>query len=574
MDEIIQPKYIFFTGGVVSSVGKGVTAAALGRLLKERGFKVAVQKLDPYINVDPGTMSPYQHGEVFVLDDGAETDLDLGHYERFIDISLNRVCNVTTGQVYAEIIAKERRGDFLGGTIQVIPHITNEIKRRIALVAKTTGAEIVLVEIGGTVGDIESLPFLEAIRQMRKDIGRENTLYIHVTWLPFIEATSELKTKPTQHSVRELRSIGITPDIIVPRSDHPVDDDLVDKIALFCDVESNAIFPMVTTPILYEVPLLLEKMGAGEYVLNRLGLEVRQKPDWTEWNLLIEKVRLPKPTLKIALVGKYVELHDAYLSVREAVKHAALYVGVEVDLAWVHSSDLEKGKGWEILSEVDGIIVPGGFGSRGTEGKIQAARYARENKLPYLGLCLGMQLMVVEFGRHVLGSDLVNSTEFDRSTPHPVIDLMPDQRDIADMGGTMRLGLYPCRLVPHTKAAQAYAKFSDQSIVHERHRHRFEFNNAYRELFSQHGMIFSGISPDGKLVEIAELADHPFMLGTQFHPEFLSRPNRPHPLFVAFIQAVQDHAQQRQNEGSLSVKIEDNGSSQNAISASKLVSTE
>lgn len=573
MEEISQPKYIFFTGGVVSSVGKGVTAAALGRLLKERGFKVAVQKLDPYINVDPGTMSPYQHGEVFVLDDGAETDLDLGHYERFIDVSLNRVCNVTTGQVYAEIIAKERRGDFLGGTIQVIPHITNEIKRRIALVAKTTGAEIVLVEIGGTVGDIESLPFLEAIRQMRKDIGRENTLYIHVTWLPYIEATCELKTKPTQHSVRELRSIGISPDIIVPRSDHPVDDDLVDKIALFCDVESKAIFPMVTTPILYEVPLLLEEMGAGDYVLNRLGLEARQKPDWTQWNALIEKVRMPKPTVKVALVGKYVELHDAYLSVREAVKHAALHIGVEVDLAWVHSSDLEKGKGWDVIREVDGIIVPGGFGSRGTEGKIQAARYARENKVPYLGLCLGMQLMVVEFGRHVLGSDHVNSTEFDRSTPHPVIDLMPDQRDIADMGGTMRLGLYPCRLIPHTKAAEAYAKFSDKSIIYERHRHRFEFNNAYRDLFSKHGMVFSGISPDGKLVEIAELAAHPFMLGTQFHPEFLSRPNRPHPLFVAFIQAVQERAQRREKETVRAMTPPENGDNRDGISDSERVSS-
>ncbi len=574
MEELNQPKYIFFTGGVVSSVGKGVTAAALGRLLKERGFKVAVQKLDPYINVDPGTMSPYQHGEVFVLDDGAETDLDLGHYERFIDVSLNRVCNVTTGQVYAEIIAKERRGDFLGGTIQVIPHITNEIKRRIALVAKTTGAEIVLVEIGGTVGDIESLPFLEAIRQMRKDIGRENTLYIHVTWLPYIEATCELKTKPTQHSVRELRSIGISPDIIVPRSDHPVDDDLVDKIALFCDVESKAIFPMVTTPILYEVPLLLEKMGAGDYVLNRLGLGARQKPDWTQWSELIQKVRAPKPMIKVALVGKYVELHDAYLSVREAVKHAALHIGVEVDLAWVHSSDLEKGKGWDVLKAVDGIIVPGGFGSRGTEGKIQAARYARENQVPYLGLCLGMQLMVVEFGRHVLGNDHVNSTEFDRSTEHPVIDLMPDQRDIADMGGTMRLGLYPCKLIPNTKAAEAYAQFIDKSIVYERHRHRFEFNNAYRDLFAEHGMVFSGISPDGKLVEIAELSDHPFMLGTQFHPEFLSRPNRPHPLFVAFVQAVQERAHSHQNELAISRSIPEDGGGQRSTSDLKTVSAE
>ncbi len=548
MEEYLQTKYIFFTGGVVSSVGKGVTAAALGRLLKERGFKVAVQKLDPYINVDPGTMSPYQHGEVFVLDDGAETDLDLGHYERFIDIRLNRVCNVTTGQVYAEIITKERRGDFLGGTIQVIPHITNEIKRRIGLVAKTTGAEIVLVEIGGTVGDIESLPFLEAIRQMRTDLGRENSLYIHVTWLPYIGATSELKTKPTQHSVRELRSIGISPDIIVPRSDYPLEDGICEKIALFCDVERKAIFPMVTTPILYEVPLILERMGAGDYVLNRLGLKARKKPDWTEWETLINKVKQPKPVVKIALVGKYVELHDAYMSVREAIKHAALHVGVEVDLAWVHSSDLEKGKGWDVVKSNDGIIVPGGFGSRGTEGKIQAARYARENKIPYLGLCLGMQLMVVEFGRFVFGNDQVNSTEFDRSTLQPVIDLMPDQRDIADMGGTMRLGLYPCKLIPGTKAASAYAEFTQDSIVYERHRHRFEFNNAYREIFQKAGMVFSGISPDGKLVEIAEIKDHPFMVGTQFHPEFLSRPNRPHPLFVGFVRAVKERAEEKQAE--------------------------
>ncbi len=531
-------RYIFITGGVVSSVGKGVTAAALGRLLKERGFSVAVQKLDPYINVDPGTMSPYQHGEVFVLDDGAETDLDLGHYERFIDTSLNRVCNVTTGQVYAEVIAKERRGDYLGGTIQVIPHITNEIKRRIGLVAKTLGAEIVIVEIGGTVGDIESLPFLEAIRQMRADIGRENTVYVHVTWLPHIGATNELKTKPTQHSVRELRSIGIAPDMIVARSDHPVDDDLREKIALFCDVEKRAVVPMVTTSVLYEVPLMLEKAGVGDYVLGRLGLSPRRKPDWSEWERLVAEVRRSKPGVRVALVGKYVELHDAYMSVREALQHAGLALGIEVHIDWVHSAELEKGRGWEVLRAADGIIVPGGFGSRGIEGKIRAARYARENNVPYLGLCLGMQLMVVEFTRFVLGDEEANSTEFDRSTPHPVIDLMPDQRDIADMGGTMRLGLYPCVLQPGTIARRAYQK----ELVEERHRHRFEFNNAYREVLQKAGMRFSGISPDGRLVEIAELADHPFMLGTQFHPEFLSRPNRPHPLFVAFLEAVCERA--------------------------------
>jgi CTP synthase len=531
-------KYIFFTGGVVSSVGKGVTAAALGRLLKERGFAVAVQKLDPYINVDPGTMSPYQHGEVYVLDDGAETDLDLGHYERFIDTSLNRVCNVTTGQVYAEVIAKERRGDYLGGTIQVIPHITNEIKRRIGLVAKTTGAEIVLVEIGGTVGDIESLPFLEALRQMRTDVGRENSLYVHVTWLPHIGATAELKTKPTQHSVRELRSIGISPDMIVARSDFPVDDGLVEKIALFCDVERRAVVPMVTVPVLYEVPLVLERAGVGDYVLARLGLVARREPDWQDWEQLVAEVMQPKPKVNVALVGKYVELHDAYMSVREAVNHAGLSLGLEVEISWVHSAELEKGRGWEVVKEADGIIVPGGFGSRGIEGKIEAARYARENKVPYLGLCLGMQLMVIEFARHVLGDEEANSTEFDRSTPDPVIDLMPDQRDIAEMGGTMRLGLYPCELQPGTCAASAY----QQDLVNERHRHRFELNNAYRKALQEAGMRFSGISPDGRLVEIAELANHPFMLGTQFHPEFLSRPNRPHPLFVSFLEAVRQRA--------------------------------
>ncbi|HZD58086.1 MAG TPA: CTP synthase [Anaerolineales bacterium] len=531
-------KYIFITGGVVSSVGKGVTAAAIGRLLKERGFTVSVQKLDPYINVDPGTMSPYQHGEVYVLDDGAETDLDLGHYERLIDTSLNRVCNVTTGQVYAEVIAKERRGDYLGGTIQVIPHITNEIKRRIGLVAKTTGAEIVLVEIGGTVGDIESLPFLEALRQMRSDVGKQNSLYIHVTWLPYIGATSELKTKPTQHSVRELRSIGISPDMIMARSDHPVDDDLREKIALFCDVEKRAVVPMVTKEVLYEIPIILEKAGVAQYLLERFGLEARRQPDWTAWEGLVAEIHRVKRVVNVALVGKYVELHDAYMSVREAVNHAALALGIEVEIAWVHSAELEKGRGWEAVRNADGIIVPGGFGGRGIEGKIQAARYARENRVPYLGLCLGMQLMVVEFSRYVLGDEEVNSTEFDRSTHHPVIDLMPDQRDIADMGGTMRLGLYPCRLQAGTRAAEAYQK----DLINERHRHRFEFNNAYREVLQEHGMRLSGISPDGRLVEIAELEDHPFMLGTQFHPEFLSRPNRPHPLFMAFLKAVRERA--------------------------------
>ncbi|MCE1253533.1 MAG: CTP synthase [Anaerolineae bacterium] len=531
-------KFIFFTGGVVSSVGKGVTAAATGRLLKERGFKVAVQKLDPYINVDPGTMSPYQHGEVYVLDDGAETDLDLGHYERFIDIRLNRSCNTTTGQVYQEVINKERRGDFLGGTIQVIPHITNEIKRRINQVAKSTEAEFVLVEVGGTVGDIECLPYLEAIRQLRSEMGRENTMCIHVTWLPHIGATNEMKTKPTQHSVSELRSIGISPDMIIARSDLPFEDNLREKIALFCDVDKRAVVPMVTSKVLYEVPLLLEKKGVGDYILQRLGLTARQEPDWHEWAELVERTEKDKPEVTVALVGKYVELHDAYMSVRESLKHAALNLNVELNIHWIHSAELEKGHNWDLVKESHGILVPGGFGSRGIEGKIQAARFARTNNVPYFGLCLGMQLMVVEFARFVLEDDRVNSTEFDQNSPHPVIDLMPDQVNIADMGGTMRLGLYACHLQPGTIAAAAYKT----DVIEERHRHRFEFKNAYRPVLQEHGMRFSGLSPDGSLVEIAELSDHPFMVGTQFHPEFLSRPNRPHPLFLAFVQAACEKA--------------------------------
>ena len=479
-------KYLFFTGGVVSSVGKGVTAAATGLLLKVRGFKVAVQKLDPYINVDPGTMSPYQHGEVFVLDDGAETDLDLGHYERFIDIRLSRVSNFTSGQVYAEIISKERRGDFLGGTIQVIPHITNEIKRRVGLVAKETGAEIVIVEIGGTVGDIESQPFLEALRQLRNEVGRENAFFIHVTWLPHIGATGELKTKPTQHSVAALRSPGILPTMIIARSDYPVEDGLCDKIALFCDVEKEAVVPMVTSDVLYEVPLLLEKAGVGEFLVEKLGLHATRQPDMKPWQKLVSAVRRPKPTVKVALVGKYVELQDAYMSVREALKHAALANEVEVEIGWIHWVDLEKDKGGEVIQSADGILAPGGFGSRGIEGKIMAARYAREKKVPYLGLCLGMQTMSIEFARHVLNLEDANSTEFDRSTEAPVIELMIDQRTISDMGGTMRLGLYPCVLQKGTKAAEAYGV----AQVDERHRHRFEVNNAYRDEFEKCGMVF------------------------------------------------------------------------------------
>ncbi len=524
-------KYIFFTGGVVSSVGKGVTAAAVGRILKERGFRVAVQKLDPYINVDPGTMSPYQHGEVFVTDDGAETDLDLGHYERFIDIRLNKVCNVTTGQVYAEVISKERRGDYLGGTIQVIPHITNEIKKRITLVGKTMDAEFVLVEVGGTVGDIKSQPFLETIRQLRSNLGRENTIFIHVTWLPSIGATGELKTKPTQHSVRELRSIGISPDMIIARSDYPIGDELCEKIALFCDVERNAVIPLQTASNLYEVPLLLEALNVGDFLLKRAKLDPKKLPDWSSWRKMINTIYQERPHVKIALVGKYIELHDAYMSVREALNHAALSLGLDIEINWVHSADLEKDKNKEILENCDGILVPGGFGSRGIEGKIFAVKYAREFKKPFLGLCLGMQLMVVEFGRFIFKDEIVNSTEFDPSTQFPVIDLMPDQQHISDLGGTMRLGFYPCKLLPGSIALKSY----DKPKVEERHRHRFEFNNKYREIFAQNGMVFSGLSPDDNLVEIIELKDHPFMLATQFHPEFLSRPNKPHPLFVEFV---------------------------------------
>ncbi|HWS24060.1 MAG TPA: CTP synthase [Anaerolineales bacterium] len=537
-------KYIFFTGGVVSSVGKGVTAAALGKTLKERGINVAALKLDPYINVDPGTMSPYQHGEVFVLDDGAETDLDLGHYERFIDIRLTKRSNFTAGQVYNEIITKERKGDYLGGTIQVIPHITNEIKRRIVLVAEKTKADVVLVEIGGTVGDIESLPFIESLRQLRNEVGRENVLFVHVTWLPYIQASHELKTKPTQHSVAALRSYGISPNIIVARSDQDIPQELCDKIALFCDVDKKAVIPMVTAPILYEIPLLLEDSGFPDLVMDMLRLDKIRQPDWTDWKELIEAVKKPKSVVTIGLVGKYVELEDAYMSVREAVKHAALKVGVEARIEWIHSADLEKEANLEKLTHLDGIIVPGGFGSRGTEGKILAAKYARETKTPYLGLCLGMQMMCVEFARNVLGLENANSSEFNRGTEHPVIDLMYEQRSITDMGGTMRLGLYPCVIKPNTKAAEVY----NTDRIDERHRHRWEFNNKYRAEFEAGGMVFSGSSPDEKLIEISEIADHPYMVGSQFHPEFLSRPNRPHPLFIGFMKAVAVLAKDRKKK--------------------------
>lgn len=536
-----MPKYIFCTGGVVSSVGKGVTAAAIGRILKARGLKVVIQKLDPYLNVDPGTMSPYQHGEVFVTADGAETDLDLGHYERFIDENLDRTCNVTSGQIYAEVISKERRGDYLGGTIQVIPHITNEIKRRIALVGQNTDPDVVIVEVGGTVGDIEGQPFLEAIRQLRTDVGRDQTLYIHVTFLPYIGATRELKTKPTQHSVRELRSLGIQPQVILARTDYPVTDDLVRKIALFCDVEERAVIPLETTDNIYAVPLLLEDAGLGDYIVEQLHLNAGP-PDLDGWRDLVARMRHVEQPLRIAIVGKYVELRDAYMSVKEALNHAAVAHNRRLEVEWIHASDLEKGKGTALLARVDGIVVPGGFGYRGIEGKIDAAEYARVHKTPYLGLCLGMQVMCIEFARNVLGLDDANSTEFDGTTEHPIIDLMPDQHGVANLGGTMRLGLYPCMLQPGSIAAAAYGT----DLVNERHRHRFEFNNQYRDAFIAGGARFSGLSPDGRLVEIMEVVDHPFMVGSQFHPEFTSRPNRPHPLFSAFVQAAIAHQEARQ----------------------------
>jgi CTP synthase len=531
-------KYIFVTGGVVSSVGKGITVASIGTLLKSRGLRVSVLKMDPYLNVDPGTMSPYQHGEVFVTRDGAETDLDLGNYERFIDTELTAESNITSGQIYSSVISRERRGDYLGGTIQVIPHLTGEIKERFARLARKSEADVILVEVGGTVGDIEGQPFLEAIRQMRNDVGRDNVLYIHVTLLPYIGSTKELKTKPTQHSVNELRRMGIQPDVIVCRADYPISDSIRDKISLFCDVERQAVIPLPTVASIYEVPLMLEKEGAGELVVKRLNLQA-SPPELSNWNKMVGCLHDPCPPVNIALVGKYVELEDAYYSVRESLRHAALYHHRAVNLSWIQSEELEKNNNnvEEMLKHVQGIVVPGGFGIRGIEGMIQAARYARLNNIPYLGLCLGMQVMVIEFARAVLGSEEPNSTEFNPQTAFPVIDLMPEQKQVARKGGTMRLGNYPCRLVAGTRA---YAAYDNQEGVQERHRHRFEFNNAYRQRLGAAGMLFSGLSPDGALVEICEIAAHPWMLGCQFHPEFRSRPDRPHPLFRDFIGAAQN----------------------------------
>ena len=529
-----MPKFVFVTGGVTSSLGKGITAASLGRILAARGLSVASLKMDPYLNVDPGTMSPYQHGEVFVTEDGAESDLDLGHYERFIDRNVTRASNLTTGQVYNAVIAKERRGDYLGATVQVIPHVTNEIKERIHRVAREQQAELVVVEVGGTVGDIESLPYLEAIRQFRNDVGRQNVLYIHLTLLPRV-ATGELKTKPTQHSVKELRSIGIQPDVLIARADEPIDEDLREKIALFCDVKVDNVISEPNAWSIYAVPLMLEEAGLGRIVVEELGLAERAaEADLGEWRFLVDRIRGARIPLTIGLVGKYIELPDAYLSVAESVKHAAWAAGCNVKLVWIDSEKLERDRDVEPLIGLDGIVVPGGFGYRGIEGKVQAVRFGRERKVPTLGLCMGMQCMVIELARTALGTEDANSTEFDAFTPHPVIDLLPEQRDIADKGGTMRLGSYPCVLETGSLAGRAYG----QPIVLERHRHRYEFNNSYRELLAAHGMKFTGLSPDGRLVEIVEMPDHPFYLGTQFHPEFKSRPNRPHPLFATFIDAA------------------------------------
>ena len=530
-------KYIFVTGGVVSSLGKGITAASLGRLLKSRGYKVTVQKFDPYINIDPGTMSPYQHGEVFVTDDGAETDLDLGHYERFIDINLSKSSNVTTGKIYQSVITKERRGDYLGGTVQVIPHITNEIKSRVFRVGNNDNADFVITEIGGTVGDIESLPFLEAIRQVKKDVGKNDVLYIHVTLVPYIGAAGELKTKPTQHSVKELRSIGITPDILVCRSEHPMSEDMIAKLAMFCDVDKEAVFQNLTAKSIYEVPQLLEEQHMDDIVLKKLDMPLKPK-DMSGWHDMVARIlKHYDRKVTIAVAGKYVELQDAYISITESLKHAALHNEAELDIRWVNAekieapgTDLDK-----VFAGVDGILVPGGFGDRGIEGKISAVRYAREHKIPFFGICLGMQCAVIEFARNVCGMKDANSSEFKAEVP-AVIDLMPDQVDIEDKGGTMRLGLYPCKVYPGTLTDKAYG----QPLVYERHRHRYEFNNEYRDVLTEHGLVLGGISPDDRLVEIVELpqSEHPWFLGCQFHPEFKSRPTKAHPLFRDFIAAA------------------------------------
>jgi CTP synthase len=529
----MSTKYVFVTGGVVSSLGKGITAASLGRLLKNRGLKVSIQKFDPYLNVDPGTMSPYQHGEVFVTDDGAETDLDLGHYERFIDENLSKNSNVTTGKVYWSVISKERKGDYLGGTVQVIPHITNELKSRVYRVAKEREVDVVITEIGGTVGDIESLPFLEAIRQIKYEVGRENVCFIHVTLVPYLGKAGELKTKPTQHSVKELRGIGIQPDIIVCRSEKEISDDLKSKIGLFCNIDGRSVIQNLDAENLYEVPLMLHEEGLDTLVCEKLNLE-GHKINNTEWISMVDKLKNLSKEVNIALVGKYVELHDAYISVVEALGHGGLSNDSKVNVIWVNACDVTKDNVAEVLGNVDGILVPGGFGDRGVEGKIEAIRWAREKKIPFLGICLGMQCAVIEFARNVLGYKDAHTSEINAETKYPVIDLMPDQKDIDEKGGTMRLGIYPCKLDEKTNSVNAYGN----GLIYERHRHRYEFNNEFRKDLTDAGLVLAGTSPDGRLVEIVEIEDHPWYVAVQFHPELKSRPNRPHPLFRDFIKAA------------------------------------
>ena len=524
---------MFVTGGVVSSIGKGIVGASLGRLLKSRDYSVSILKLDPYINVDPGTLSPFQHGEVFVTQDGAETDLDLGHYERFTDTSMSRLNSVTTGSIYQAVINKERRGEYQGSTVQVIPHITNEIKERIHRVAKNTNPDVVITEIGGTVGDIESLPFLEAIRQFRKDVGRQNVVYMHVTLIPWIPSAGEMKTKPTQHSVKELRSIGIQPDILVCRCDRPLSLGMKQKLSEFCNVPEECVITSQDAKSIYEVPLMMEQEGLAQQTLNLLQLEHRQ-PDLHQWQTLVNRLYSPNHKIDIALVGKYVRLNDAYLSVVEALRHAAIAIGCDLNLHWINSEDLESGNLDNYLKDINGILVPGGFGVRGVDGKIAAIEYAKHNKIPFLGLCLGMQCAVIEWARHTAQLKDANSAEFDPDTANPVINLLPEQQDVVDLGGTMRLGLYPCRVNPDTLAFKLYQK----EVIYERHRHRYEFNNAYRNLFLESGYAVSGTSPDGRLVEMIELPNHPFFIASQFHPEFQSRPSTPHPLFQGFIQAA------------------------------------
>ena len=556
-------KYIFVTGGVVSGLGKGITAASLGRLLKARGLKVAAQKLDPYINVDPGTMSPYQHGEVYVTEDGAETDLDLGHYERFIDEDLNKYSNLTTGKVYWSVLNKERRGEYLGSTVQVIPHITNEIKEFVYSVGRKTGADVVITEIGGTIGDIESQPFIEAVRQISLEIGRENSLFIHVTLVPFLSGSEEHKTKPTQHSVKELQSMGINPNIVVLRCDEPLEPSIFQKISLFCNVKPDCVIENLTIPVLYEAPLMLEKANFSEVVCRELGLETKA-PELSEWKELVRKIKAETSTVQIGLVGKYVELHDAYLSVAEALRHAGYFYDTKIEIQWINAERITENTVEEILSGLDGIIVPGGFGDRGTEGMILAAKYARENYLPYFGICLGMQISVIEFARNVAGIEDANSGEFNEQCKHKVIDFMPGQNETIDKGGTLRLGAYPCVIRPGTKMEECYRAAAgmpseslpggtslhkeaaeevpgepvEKLIISERHRHRYEFNNDYREVLEEAGLVLSGLSPDGNLVETTELSGRPFYVGVQYHPEFKSRPNRPHPLFRGFIKAA------------------------------------